>query len=334
MMKKLKQVFFATLIAIGSTAGAQEQNMQETARTFLRSGDFDNAILVLNRALASDKDNRDLQKDLVLAHYYKRDYAKALEIAEKLIGRDDVDVMSFQMAGNVYRAMEDLKEATKMYRRALKKFPNSGPLYSEYGELLAANKDGNAITMWEKGIQADPSFAGNYYNAAAHYAQTNDKVWPLIYGEIFVNMESLTERATTMKKMLLQLYKERLFAEAPAGKNDSEFAKAFVQTMQKQGNALANGITAENLTAIRTRFLLDWQANHAAKFPFKLFDYQQQLVREGMFEAYNQWLFGTVENLPAYETWTRTHGEAHTAFNAFQRSRVFRMPQGQYYHNQ
>lgn len=333
-MKQLKQLFLFVLMAIGATAGAQEQNMQETARAFMRSGDFDNAILVLNRALQNDKENKDLQKDLVLAFYYKRDYAKALEIAEALIGRDDADVMSYQLAGNVYKAMEDVKEAGRMYRRALKKFPKSGPLYSEYGELLAAAKSPDAIVQWEKGIQADPSFAGNYYNAAAYYASTKDKVWPLIYGEIFVNMESLTERASRMKKLLLQLYKERLFAEEQEPKNQSEFAKAFLQTMQKQGSVVNHGITAETLTAIRTRFLLDWFASFAHKFPFKLFDYQQQLVREGMFEAYNQWLFGTVENLPAYENWTRTHNEAHAAFAAFQKSRVFRMPQGQYYQKQ
>lgn len=305
--------------------------MQETARAFMRSGDFENAILVLNRALTTDKGNKELQKDLLLAHYYKRDYAKALDIAESLIDGDDVDVVSYQLAGNVYKALENVKEANRMYRRALKKFPASGPLYSEYGEMLAATKEPGAIEQWERGIQADPSFSGNYYNAAAYYASTKDKVWALVYGEIFVNMESLTERASAMKKLLLQLYKERLFATGEEGKNNSEFSKAFLQTMQKQAGVANQGITAETLTAIRTRFLLDWYPAMASRFPFKLFDYQQQLVREGMFEAYNQWLFGTVENLPAYENWTRTHNEAHATFTAFQKSRVFRMPQGQYY---
>ena len=69
----------------------------------------------------------------------------------------------------------------------------------------------------------------------------------------------------------------------------------------------------------------------AAKFPFKLFDFQQQLLKEGMFEAYNQWLFGEVENLAAYDSWTKTHTEQYTAFENFQKNRVFKMPSGQYY---
>jgi len=101
--------------------------------------------------------------------------------------------------------------------------------------------------------------------------------------------------------------------------------------MSKQASLSNKGITTETLTMIRTRFILDWFANYGAKYPFKLFDYQQQLIKEGMFEAYNQWLFGTVENLAAYDNWTKTHTEAYNNFTTFQKGRIFKMPTGQYY---
>lgn len=331
----MKRFLLIAMLLTAGMAQAQEQSAKETARNFMRSGDFDNAIMVLNRALQQDKNNLDLQKDLVLAYYYKRDYTRALEGAQAILNHNDADVISYQIAGNVYKALEDVKEAAKMYKKALKKFPNSGPLHSEYGELLWASKDYSAIEQWEKGIQADPSYAGNYYNAALFYYYTKDKVWTLIYGEIFVNMENLTERATAMKKLLLDAYKEKLFVEADltkgVDKSTSEFAKAFLQTMQKQSSLANKGINTETLTMIRTRFILDWFANYAAKYPFKLFDYQQQLLKEGMFEAYNQWLFGTVENLPAFEVWTKNHNDAYTKFATFIKGRTFKMPSGQYY---
>jgi Tfp pilus assembly protein PilF len=311
------------------------KQLRETAQGFMRSGDFDNAILILNRALLQDKKSLDLQKDLAMAYYYKRDFAKALDGVKVLIDRSDADVMVFQIAGNVYKALEEVKDCEKMYKKGLKKFPKSGPLYSEYGELLWEVKDFTAIQQWEKGIQADPSFSGNYYNAAQHYFYSNDKVWSLIYGEIFVNMESMTERGAAMKKMLLDAYKEKLFQEADLlkdlDKNKSEFSKAFLNAMNKQAVLTGNGVTTEVLTMVRTRFILDWYANNAVKFPFRLFDYQQQLIREGMFEAYNQWLFGTVENLAVYDNWTKINNEKYTAFSNFQKSRIFRMPAGQYY---
>jgi len=104
-----------------------------------------------------------------------------------------------------------------------------------------------------------------------------------------------------------------------------------LQTMAKQSSIANKGITAETLTMIRTRFILDWYTANAAKFPMRLFDYQQQLLKEGMFEAYNQWLFGAVEDLAAYDNWSKTHTDQYEAFNNFQKNRVFRMPAGQYY---
>lgn len=335
-MKKF--ILFSVVVVAALSAVAQPEDVKklhETAKTFMLSGDFDNAIIVLNRALMQDKNNLEMQKDLVMSYYLKRDYQKALEGAEVLIGRDDADVACFQIAGNVYKALEEVKDCDKMYKRGLKKFPNSGPLLSEYGELLWAVKDFSAIQYWEKGIKVDPAYSGNYYNAALFYFYTKDKVWSLVYGEIFVNMESLGERGAAMRELLLQGYKEKLFADADVTtgqeKTKSEFAKAFLDVMNKQAVLTSKGVNTEVLTMIRTRFILDWYENNAAKYPFKLFDYQRQLITEGMFDAYNQWLFGPTENLAAYDNWTKTHAEEYNGFNSFQRSRVFRMPAGQYY---
>lgn len=311
------------------------KTQHENAKAFMRTGDFDNAIVILVRALNRDKDNLEMQKDLVMAYYLKRDYSRALEGVESLVDRKDADVVCFQLAGNVYKALEQPKECEKVYKKGLKKFPKSGPLYSEYGELLWAKKDYSAIEQWKKGIQADPSYSGNYYNAALYYFFTKDKVWSLLYGEIFVNMESLSERGAAMKQLLLQGYKEKLFADADLmkgeEKNRSEFARAFLDCMNKQSSLAGKGITIETLTMIRSRFILEWFNGNAAKFPFRLFDYQQQLLKEGMFEAYNQWLFGPVENLAAYDAWTKTHAEQFASFDNFQKNRIFKMPVGQYY---
>jgi tetratricopeptide (TPR) repeat protein len=271
----------------------------------------------------------------VMTYYLKRDYAKARDGVEALLDKDDADVVVFQLAGNVYKALEEVKECERVYKKGLKKFPKSGPLYSEYGELLWAKKDFSAIEQWEKGIKLDPAYSGNYYNAANFYFYAKDKVWSLVYGEIFINMESLGERGSAMKELLLQGYKEKLFADADIMKgeenNKSEFAKAFLKTMSKQSALTSRGITIESLTMIRARFILDWYNEYAARYPYKLFDFQKQLLSEGMFDAYNQWLFGPVADLSAYDAWTKTHPEEYNEFSTFQKSRVFRMPVNQYY---
>lgn len=324
---------FISLCVSAQTDDAK--TLHENARTFMRQGDFNNAVIILTRALQMDKNNLEMQKDLAMSYYYKRDYDKALEEVKILMDRDDADVVAFQIAGNVYKALEEVKECEKVYKKGLKKFPNSGPLYSEYGELLWAKKDFSAIEQWETGIRVDPAYSGNYYNAARYYFFAKDKIWSLIYGEIFVNMESLTDRGNAMKQLLLDAYKEKLFADANmmAGqeKNKNEFAKAFLDCMNKQSSLAGRGITTETLTMIRTRFILEWFDKYAGRFPYKLFDYQRQLIQEGIFDAYNEWLFGTVENLAAYDSWTKAHDEEYKNFIAFQKTRVFKMPAGQYY---
>lgn len=336
VMKKIFVLFFVSLLAFtGFAQNDDPKTLYETAKNFMRTGDFNNAVIVLNHALQLDKNNLDMQKDLVMSYYYKRDYSTALEGAKKLIDRDDADVVCFQIAGNVYKALEMPKDCEKVYKKGLKKFPNSGPLYSEYGELLWSTKDYSAINQWEKGIEAAPSYSGNYYNAALYYFYTKDKVWSILYGEIFINMESLTERSTAMKQLLLKAYKEKLFADPNfmkgEEKNKSEFAKAFLEEMGKQYSLASKGITTETLTMIRTRFILDWFNKYASKFPFRLFDYQRQLMQEGLFDAYDQWLFGITENPAAYDKWTKTHEKEYNAFNDFRWNRVFRIPAGQYY---
>ncbi len=335
-MKSL--IFFFILLLASFSVIAQPEDpktLHETAKTFMRSGDFDNAIIVLTRAIQQDKSNLEMQKDLVMSYYLKRDYEKALTGVKSLLDRDDADAVTFQLAGNVYKALELVKDCDKMYKKALKKFPKSGPLYSEYGELLWSSKDFSAIGQWEKGIEMDPAFSGNYYNAALYYFYAKDKVWSLIYGEIFVNMESLSERGAAMKEQLLQVYKEKLFADADLMKgeenNKSEFARAFLQGMSKQSSLAGKGINTEVLTMIRTRFILDWYVYYAGKYPFRLFDYQRQLLSEGMFNAYNQWLFGATENLTAYDNWTKTNAEEYNNFKTFQKNRVFKVPPGQHY---
>jgi Tfp pilus assembly protein PilF len=336
-MKKYLVFFCGTLLmSIAAVAQTEDpKTLHENAKTFMRQGDFNNAIIILTRALQMDKNNLEMQKDLVMSYYYKRDYEKALDGVKTLIDRDDADVVTYQIAGNVYKALEEVKECDKVYKKGLKKFPNSGPLYSEYGELLWAKKDFSAIEQWEKGIQVDPAYSGNYYNAARFYFYTKDKVWSLIYGEIFVNMESLSDRGAAMKQLLLEGYKEKLFADANlmAGqeKNKNEFSKAFLDCMSKQSSLANHGITTETLTMIRSRFILEWFDKYASRFPYKLFEYQRQLLQEGIFNAYNQWLFGTIENLATYDNWTKTHDEEYKNFTAFQKTRVFKMPPGQYY---
>jgi len=113
-------------------AQVQDANtLHETAKTFMRQGDYTNAVIVLTHALQKDPDNLEILKDLAFTYYMQRDYPQALNTARPLPERSDADVQSYQILGLVYKALENRNECEKLYKDGLKKFPNSGVLYNE-----------------------------------------------------------------------------------------------------------------------------------------------------------------------------------------------------------
>lgn len=328
-------IIFSLFISLIASAQQVTKELQETARNFMKSGDYPNAVLVLQKAIQQDNKNIDLQKDLVMAYYLSRDFANGKEAAKNLIERPDADIQCFQLAGNIYKATEETKECERIYKKGLKQFAGSGALYNEYGELLWAKGNSDAIQQWEKGIETDPNYSGNYYNAARYYFVTTDKVWALVYGEIFVNMESYSPRTAEIKSMLLDSYKKFFTKDAALSKKENssnnEFTKAVSDILNKNAAVILAGVTPESLVMLRTRFILDWFEKDAAHFPNRLFDHQHQLLQEGMFDAYNQWLFGAADNLAYYENWTKTHPEEYEQFSKLQRNKLFKLPRGQYY---
>ncbi|MFM2358947.1 MAG: hypothetical protein RLY16_940 [Bacteroidota bacterium] len=333
MMKQLIIVLLASLF--GFTTYAQTaKELQENGRAFLQQADFSNAILVLNRAKQLEPQNIDISKDLALAYYFQKDNNKALEIILPVLATDEADDQCFQIAGNIYGQLGDIKECEKIHKKGLKKFPNSGPLYNDYGEFLYAQQDYTAIKWWEKGIEMDPGFSKNYLNACKYYYLTADKVWCLIYGEIFVNIEPLGNRTPEVKNILLEMYK-KMFSDVQINNGQHEgksFEKAFLQAMNKQSQLASLGITPETLTMIRTRFLLEWDHEYSQQFSFRLFDMYRQFLQEGLFDAYNQWLFGAAQNLAGFQNWTNTNSAVYQEFVRYQRGRIFKIPTGQYYH--
>ncbi|TAD84714.1 MAG: tetratricopeptide repeat protein [Bacteroidetes bacterium] len=309
--------------------------LQETARSFQRTGDYDNAILVLKKAILQAPDDALVKMDLATNLFLARQYRAAADILNPLVERPDADEQVFQMACLVQRGLLDFKETDRLYKLALKKFPRSGLLHAEYGDLLEAKDPGlgKGIVFWEKGIELDPTYPGNYYYAAKYHNGGTGQVWSLLYGEIFVNLESYTARTTEIKNLLLAGYKRIYIGGMQNLKGKNAFENAVIAEWRQSENMASSGIDPELLTAIRTRFVLGWFANDKAmpKYAFRLFSHHQELLKQGFFNAYNQWLFGPAANMSAYQTWTTNHPAEQTEFTKYQRNRLFKVPTGEYY---
>jgi len=334
-MKKFP-VILGLIMAVLTGQAQKADSLQKIARQFMRTGDYPNAIIVLTNAAKQDPGNLEIQKDLTFTYYLQKNYSEAVEYGRKLIENKNADEQCYQILGMAYQAIDEKKQADKMYKQGIKKFPSSGELYNEYGEMLWSQKNAEAIRFWEKGIEVDPNYSSNYYNASRFYYFTYDKVWSLLYGEIFINLESYSKRTPEIKAMLVEGYK-KLFTDlkspktATAGKN--QFANAYLALMNSLSGNVNQGVTSESLNVLRSKFVLDWFEKYGEKYPYRLFEYQRQLLKEGLFDAYNEWAFGASMGIASFQNWTTQHTDDYNRFINFQKGRVFKIPPGQNYRN-
>ena len=325
-------------VSLNQSAAQQKTTMQlqDSARLLMQQGDVDDAVKILEQAYEQSPANAEILRDLSFGLYLKRDFGRAIEIGKEAVGNVNADAQAYQVLGLSYKAIAAGKECTKLYKAGLQKFPQSGVLYNEYAELLAVDgKINEAITVWEKGISADPGYSNNYYNAAKFYIRTGNWIRAIIYGELFINLESFTTHTDDMKSEILAAYRNCLtgdyIRQAVKAKAISQFEKSILEILGHTAGPANEGITLDNLVMIRTRFIQEWMVAKDKLYPFRLFSHQQYLLGQGLFEAYNQWIFAAAINADAGHLWQINHPKEAAAFQAFQHSRVFKMPAGQYY---
>ena len=334
MIKSFVFIFSFLLISSFAHAQASTDTLRTRAQKFIIKGDYDNALLILNHAAEMDADNMDILKDEAYVYYLERNFAKSIEIGKNITSRSGADVQSYQVLGLAYKATADYPNCDKLYKKAIKQYPASGALYSDYGDLLAQqSKPDEAIKLWEKGIQVDANNSSNYYYAARYYSQKNKPLWAVLYSETFVNIESLTQRTVEIKDILLSNYRKLLSSDVlnALSQSSNPFEKTIAAIYSNYSSMYNESLLPEQLTAVRTRFILDWYKNGAPVYSYRLFEHQQLLLQQGMFDAYNQWLFGASASSSAYQFWVNNHSTEIKEWQTYLRSVVYKIPAGQYF---
>jgi len=313
------------------TISAQDFNtndalkIQENARNAMQRGDYPNAILMFNQAIRLEPNEVSLRRDLAYAYYLSGDANKAKAIIDEVLNTDFADEQTYQIAAAIETSLGNIKKAKSILNNGLKKFPQSATLYFSRGnQFLAESKDKNALDNFQLGISSDPSFASNYL-AIAKLMEKTQPVWSIMYYETFINLEPFTKRTAEAKNGLIASYK-LYFQQNNVGlptfggngktskTTSNPFVEMYDQLINKSVSAIVNGISTESLTMLRTRIILEWKANYSINTPYTLFSYQDKLLSAGYFDAYNQWLFGAIDNSSAYGTWKQAHLKLFTDF--------------------
>lgn len=276
-----------------------------------KEGKYDEAIKLFEEAEKLDPQNITYPYEKAYAYTAKKDYKKAIDVLEKLLKHKDVYGSVYQALGNAYDYEGKPDKAINVYEKGIKKFPNAGELYLELGNMKMQTKEYNiAITYYEKGIEMDPAFPSNYYWATKLFLSSEEEVWGMIYGEIFVNLERNSQRTQEISKMLFDTYKSEIKFTSDTSYSVSFSKSAIINlTIDNLNNfklpfgtgfyemttmmALLNekNIDINSLDRMRTRFIDAYlKGSNKETYPNVLFDYQAKAKDAGQFEAYNHWL--------------------------------------------
>lgn len=324
------------LVLCGLTAGAQTdtalaRQKREAAIALIDDGKSTEALVMLAAAQQLDPNDPEIPYEIAFAHYQLQDYEGAIAILKKMIKNKMATARVYQMLGNSYDNAGKSSKAIETYDKGLEHFPAAGNLYLERGVMELNTKQYNkALAFFESGIKADPAFPSNYYWAARLFFDSEEEVWAMIYGEIFVNLERGSKRTEEISKQLYYTYKSEIkFKDDTSitvsfSKNNTvnivynpkSGPDALLQALMRKPfgtgvyePTLALAVAGEKIVSlttlnnIRSRFLDNYQQlGHQQKTPVVLFDYQQQVRSAGHFEAYNYWVLGN-GNQQEFDDW-------------------------------
>jgi Tfp pilus assembly protein PilF len=304
------------------------EQMYKTAREYMMQGKLQQAIVTYRQAIQLAPEQMILHRDLGRAYYLSGNSDQAEEILEPVLKSGEGDEQVYQVMASIQAGKGGKKKAKNTLQKGIERYAGSGILHHDLGKLYEEeNEPEAALTAWLNGIEADPGYHLNYYQAARAYYESEKPIWTIVYGEIFVTMEQHTPRSFETREMVLNAYK-KIFYSVPQGdiprysKNakqvtGSNFESTLQAALMKLSPVMSDGISTENLTMLRTRLAMDWAADHAAQYPFSLFSFYDKMLRNGYFETYNQWFFGKVENAQQHEAWLKFHADAMPAFEAW-----------------
>lgn len=307
------------LLSISFFANAQGQSPKDKAWDFAKEavnmmddGKVDEAIKLLEEAHRLAPDIYNFEYEIAYGHYLKKDYKKALSVMQRVVQYNGVNDKVYQMLGNLYDMTGDTTNAIKTFKEGLVKFPNSGGLYNDQGNMYYDKKEyAKALQYYEKGISVDPMLASNYFRAAILFLSSEEEVWGMMYGELFILLEPNTDRTIQISKMMYDTYKSEIQKTSDTSysvsfskmgnnidvskMNDSNFRMPFstmvYEACMSVGVGTVDKLDLDGFCKIRA-VMLDqfYSMGYDKQYWNVLFDYQKKAKDAGFSDVYHHWV--------------------------------------------
>lgn len=310
-------ILFLTLPALGQ--GSYVDFYRNKAKEKMDQGNYAEAINDLYKVQEKLPNDPKTLYDIANCYYRMKNYNIAIEKGKAIINRFPNYIDAYRIVGNSYDISGNYEEGVNTLIEGIEKNPYEGELYLDLGiiEMLRHNY-AVALKYWEQGIKAEPYLADNYYWATTIYAKSNQKIWALLYGEHFLNIEKNSDRTVEISKTLLNTYlnyiKEINGENTPVEINllinefqVNEFEQNFRHVFKiMQGNGLLNldaisksikgkPTYLRGLGEIRSSMVQLWVQTYQNHTKVPLFDWLAKMQQAGYLESYSHWLMMSAE---------------------------------------
>ena len=191
-------------------------------------------------------------------------------------------------------------------------------------------------------MKADPNYSTNYYKLAKVFSFTHEKIWTLLYGEIFILLEPTTGRTEEISKLLFQTYQEvydeetnytsidlltnkgfRIMKEIhqdPTQVNHRQFSfeGVYAYAFLSSSVNFQDKVNFASIFKVRKSFLDFWFNKYEFHKTYQnnLFDYQKLMLENGIFETYTYWLLSQ-GNPEEFQIWYNQNEEKVNLFTTW-----------------
>jgi len=297
-------LFFAEMATAQPTRGMAPINNDRGQRE-MDKRNYSKARQYFYDAQTGDPDNIKYTYNIGFSFFKEGDYDNAIKQITPLTSRDDVTIDCYRILGNSYDLQGNYPQAVKLLNEGLEKFPTGGPLYLDLGIIeYIRDNFGAALNYWEQGIANAPLYADNYFWASKLLLNSNLKVWTVVYGEIYLNLERDSDKFKEVSKLVYDAYRAILGHQVVSDEDQLTFTdkkfngmtnalqNIFAQLETNYGSLFSSEekVPLRFVNDMRQQFLYEWNKQYRGNYDNAFFQFVNEINNNGYFTEYSYWV--------------------------------------------
>ncbi|MBQ0120028.1 MAG: tetratricopeptide repeat protein [Bacteroidales bacterium] len=318
-----------TLLAMLTTANAlaitrdemseQDRKKMDAAIHFMDNGMPNEAIELLTMLDKKYPGSETIMYEIVYAHTVAKQYDQAEVWTNRMLKLPNATADTYVAAGNTLDYLGKRDEALKIYNQGLKKFPESGRLLVEMGNMAMSAQDyDKAVDYFEQSVALNPVYTPAYYRLANIFSNTYDPVWAIMYAENYIVLERDNEnRIKEMSKLIYDIYRENIKSDGDSMKvslthnitmpRNASYDCDVPYNWQFENSTVLNAIpytgsemSIDDVMQLRCRATEHMDTTCHDYYDVPVFKLQREALAAGHLEGYNMWLLAIGNETPMW----------------------------------